>query len=131
MNNKYGKGKNDIPGLKEALGYSTGGIYSALDSSGYFERKPEGILLSQKGQQYLESKVLPQYSMYKIIGYAILFLAFVFIFQWFDWIYLKQYLVFPWYSDLSIVALGVILSFFMLRLKYLVFRRKKKVDNSI
>jgi hypothetical protein len=128
LNNKYGKGRNDVSEMKESLGYSTGGIYSALDSSGYFERKPDGILLSPKGEQYLESKVLPQYDIFKITGYTILFIAFVFIFQWFGWTYLKVYLVLPWYSDLGFIFLGTLLSFFMLRVKYLVFKRKKRIN---
>ena len=131
LNNKYGKGRNEVSELKENLGYSTGGIYSALDSSGYFERKPDGVLLTQKGEAYLKSKVLPQYDIFKIIGYAILFIGFVLIFQWYDWTYLKVYLVFPWYSDIGFVFLGVILSFFMLRMKYSVFKRKKKMKKQM
>lgn len=43
LNNKYDKDKNRIPWLKEKLGYSTGGIYNALDESGYFERTSDAI----------------------------------------------------------------------------------------
>jgi hypothetical protein len=126
LNNKYGKGKNDISELKDNLGYSTGGIYSALDSSGYFERKTTGIYLTQKGEAYLQKYVLPQYDIFKIIGYTISFIGFILIFQWFEYTYFKVFLFFPWYSDIGFVVLGVLLSFFMLRLKYYVFKKKKK-----
>ena len=126
LNNKYGNGRNEISELKEALGYSTGGIYSAIDSSGYFERKPDGILLTQRGKDYLKSNILPQYDIFKTIGYAMLFLGFLLIFQWLEWIYFGTYLVFPWYSDLGFVGIGILLSFLMLRMKYLLFKRKIK-----
>ncbi len=125
LNNKYGKRRNDISELKDNLGYSTGGIYSALDQSGYFERKPDGISLSSKGEAYLRKYVLPQYEILKIVGYAIMFIAFILILQWLYWTYLRIYLVFPWYSTVSFAALGVLLSFFMLRIRYAVTKRKK------
>jgi hypothetical protein len=34
---------------------------------------------------------------------------------------LKQYLIFPWYSNLGFVALGVILSFFYVEIEMLDF----------
>lgn len=128
LNNKYGKGKNEISELKDKLGYSTGGIYSAIDYSGYFERTPSSIFLSAKGEDYLKKYVMPQYDIFRMIGYCILFIGFLLIFQWFAWTYLKTTLLFPWYSDLGFIIFGIVLSFLMLRLKYLFFKRKIK-DN--
>jgi hypothetical protein len=130
LNNKYGKGKNDISELKGLLGYSTGGIYNALDDSGYFERTPNEIRLTEKGQKYLRSKVLPPYDIIRTIGYCLLFLGFVFAWQWFSWTYLKQYFVVPLYSFLPVIILGVFLTFFVLRSKYyLVKRRRIKLES--
>ena len=68
LNNKYGKEKNEIPELQEILNYSTGGIYGALDFSGYFQRSPVGIELTEKGKDYLTKKILPQYNAFNPFG---------------------------------------------------------------
>jgi hypothetical protein len=124
LNNKYGKGKNDISELKRVLSYSTGGIYSALDSSGYFERTPTEIKLTDKGQKYLKNRVLPPYETLKTVGYAILFLGAILTLQWVDYTYFNQYLVFPWYSNLSFIFLGTFMIFFILRMKYYLAKRR-------
>jgi hypothetical protein len=124
LNNKYGKGENDVAEMKKVLGYSTGGIYSALDSSGYFERTATEIRLTEKGQKYLKSKVLPPYDALKTVGYAILFLGFILTFQWFEWTYFGKYMVLPWYSNLSFIVLGIFMIFFILRAKYYIAKRK-------
>ena len=129
LNNKYGKGRNDIPALKEISGYSTGGIYSALDYSGFFERKQDGIQLTLKGEEYLKNKVLPQYDIFNTMGLIFIFLGFIFFLQWFYWTYLNNNFVLPWYSALSIVALGVFMRFFILRTKYFIVKKKKKVES--
>jgi phosphoglycerol transferase MdoB-like AlkP superfamily enzyme len=128
LNNKYDNGRNEISELKSILGYSTGGIYSALDSSGYFEKKTNGIILTEKGEDYLRSRILPQYDIFKILGYAFIFLGLVFTLQWWEWTYLETNLLFPWYTNVSIIALGIFLSFFILRAKYFMVKRNRKVE---
>jgi len=64
LNNKYGLGKKiKISKLKEFLGYSTGGLYNALDESGFFIRKGDGIALSASGETYAGKKLLGQIQM--------------------------------------------------------------------
>jgi len=128
LNNKYGKGRNDTPELKEILGYSTGGIYNALNESGFFERRTDGLHLTNKGEDYLRGRILPQYDIFKTMGLTFVFLGFVFYLQWFQWTYKQTNLVFPWYSALSIIALGIFMRFFILRTKYFLVKRRKKMD---
>ena len=129
LNNKYGHGKNEIAELKETLGYSTGGIYNAVDNSGYFERTVNGIQLTEKGKEYLDRKILPRYSDSKSVGNALMLLGFVFILQWVEWTYFQYTFVIPWYSGLTVLVGGIILRFFILRLYYLTVKRKKKMPS--
>jgi len=127
LNNKYGHGKNDIAELKETLGYSTGGIYSALDNSGYFERNANGIQLTEKGNGYLDHKIMPRYSDSKSIGNAFIILGFVFILQWVDWTFFQYAFIIPWWSGLTVLVGGIIIRFFILRLYYFAIKRRKKM----
>ena len=124
MNNKFGKGENDISKLRETLGYSPGGIYSAIESSGYFDKRTDGIFLTKEGEDYLKERILPPYDIFRLLGIAIIFISSILMVQWFEWTYLRTNLVFPWYSNLTFLALGLIL-LFMLRIKYMMAKRKK------
>ena len=125
LNNKYDKDKNQISWLKQNLGYSTGGLYNALDESGYFERTPKEIRLTQKGANYLNKHLLPQYTVFYPIGYFLIILGFVFLFQWYFWTYAQTISIVPWYSAIMIIATGIIIRFFFLRLAHLIMKRKK------
>ena len=127
LNNKYGKDKNEISTLKKILGYSTGGIYHALDNSGYFNKTPNEIQLTEKGEKYLNKKILPRYSIFNSIGNAFIILGFISILQWISWTYFQHAWINPWYSGLSLIVGGFILRFFILRLQYWVTNRKKKI----
>jgi hypothetical protein len=127
LNNKYGKGNNEIPALREILGYSVGGIYNALDSSGYFRRKPDRIELTIKGEEYLKNKILPQYSIINSVSNVLIVLGFVFLIQWIEWNYLDYPLILPWYSWLTLVGGGFFIRFFTLRLNYWFIKRRKEM----
>lgn len=127
LNNKYGKGRNEIPALKEILDYSTGGIYNALDYSGYFERKSDGIRLTEKGKGYLDRKILPQYRTFDSLGTFLMVMGFVFFVQWVQWAYIQIPIIIPWYSALILMAGGFFIKFFILRLYYLIIKRTKKM----
>jgi len=125
LNNKYDKDKNRISWLKEKLGYSTGGLYHALDNSGYFERKKEDIYLTEKGTNYLNKQILPQYTVFNPIGNLLIILGFVFLLQWYSWTYAHKPVVIPWYSALIAIALGILVRFLFLRLVHSIMKRKK------
>jgi hypothetical protein len=127
LNNKYGKGSYEIPELKEIVEYSTGGIYSALDYSGYFERTINGIQLTEKGLEYLKNKILPQFSMFYSLGNFLIILGFILLLQWIEWTYVQYPLILPWYSALSIIAFGFFIRFFILRLSYWIIQLRKKM----
>ena len=127
LNNKYGKGKNDIPELKEILGYSTGGIYSALDSSGHFERTPTGIKLTGKGEDYLKGRILPQFSIYTTLGDVLVLLGAVFLIQWIERAYLDYNMIFPWHFSFLLIGLGLFVRFFILRFYRFVIKRRKNM----
>jgi hypothetical protein len=128
LNNKHGKGKNEIPALKEILNYSTGGIYHALNNSGYFERTTEGIQLTEKGKKYLEKKILPRFTILHPIGNFLIFIGVAFLFDWFAWNYLSIALVAQWYSGIIGIVCGIIVRFYFLRLYYWIVKRTKKIS---
>jgi hypothetical protein len=116
FNNKYDKDKNKIPWLREKLGYSTGGLYNALDDSGYFDRKQDEINLTEKGIDYLNNHILPQYTIVYPICNAVIILGFVLLLQWYFWTYTKAAMIFPWYSALMIIAMGLTIRFLFMRM---------------
>jgi len=125
LNNKYDKDKNRIPWIKEKLGYSTGGLYHALDDSGYFERKKDEIHLTEKGTNYLNKQLLPQYTAFYPIGNFLIILGFVFLLQWYFWAYAQTTIIIPWYSAVIVIAAGILVRFFFLRLIHLIMKMKK------
>lgn len=129
LNNKYGKGKNEIPALKEMLEYSTGGIYGALNDSGYFERTLDEIRLTEKGETYLNKKILPRYDILRSTGNILIVIGAVFIFQWINWTYLQKVTIMPWHFGLIVLISGVVFRFLGLRIDYWVIKRKKKSVN--
>lgn len=131
LNNKYDKEKNRVPWLKERLGYSTGGLYSALDNSGYFERKNDEINLTERGISYLKKQILPQYNALNPMGNFLIVLGLVFLLQWYLWTYANTSMIFPWYTGAVTIATGIIVRFFFLRLGYWIIRNRKKEDKSI
>jgi len=127
LNNKFDKGKNDISVLKETLEYSTGGIYSALDSSGYFDRTISSIQLTEKGKEYLTSRILPQYSTFNSLGFLMIILGLVTLFQWAEWTYYGTAIIIPWYSAILMITMGFIVRFFVLRIYHQIIKRKKRM----
>jgi hypothetical protein len=127
LNNKYGKERNEIPALKEILGYSTGGIYNALDSSGYFERTVDGIRLTKQGKEYLNREILTPFKISNSVGDVLIFVGLVFLFQWIEWTYAHSSLIFPVWSALVAIAGGVFIRFFLLRLNYWFIKKSKRM----
>ena len=113
------------------LDYSTGGIYGALDNSGYFERTLDKIRLTEKGEEYLNKKILPHYDILRPIGNIIIIMSSVFILQWINWTYFQRATIMPWHCGLILLILGFVLRFLGLRLNYLIINKKKKDDISI
>jgi hypothetical protein len=125
FNNKYDKNKNKISWLKENLGYSTGGLYNALDNSGYFERKADEINLTQKGTNYLKTQILPKYTAFYPVGNFLIILGIVFLWQWLLWTYANTPVIIPWYSATMVIVGGTIIRFFLMRLNYWIMRNRK------
>lgn len=125
FNNKYDKDKNRMPWLKENLGYSTGGLYHALDNSGYFEKNKDEISLTEKGTNYLNKHILPQYTVFYPIGNLLIILGLVFLLQWYLWTYVNTLMIFQWYSAIMVIAGGIVVRFFLMRLSYWMMKRKK------
>lgn len=128
LNNRYGFGKKiEISKLKQFLDYSTGGLYHALDESGYFVRKGDEITLSDKGEKYVKNVVMKYYGAFNIIGYFLIFLGFVLTLQWYLLTYHKILLFLDWYSGLTIVAGGLAIRFALLPMIYWLLRIRKKI----
>jgi len=126
LNSKYGTGEARISRLKEALGYSTGGIYNALDESGFFDRKGDEIHLTIRGVEYAEKTLLPYFSAFNPIAYMLMFLGTLCILQWYLWS-LARTLIFDWRVGTILIVGGIVLRFFLLRLVFWAHKLKKQL----
>ena len=110
-------------------GYSSpGGIYDALNNSGYFDRTPTGVVLTEAGRKYLETEILSTYKIANTVSYAFMFFGAFLILQWADWTFAKNLIIIPWYSGLSVIVGGIAIRFFLIRFNYWFIRKTKKVS---
>jgi len=127
LHNKYEKDKIRMSFLKEKVGYrGPGGLYSAIDSSGYFDRKNDEITLTEKGVDYLNRKILPSYKVFNPIGNFLIILGLVFLMQCYFWTYLSSPLIISWYSAIIVVATGIVVRVFIMRVCYWIMKHSKK-----
>jgi hypothetical protein len=128
LNNRYDKGKNKISELEEIVGYSgPGGIYHALDSSGYFDRKGDEIKLTNLGTQYLNKKILKENQLTNTTGIALVVISLVLLFQYVQWTYFNHVVMISWWGFLPLLIGGLFIRFFTLRLQYWIIKRQKKM----
>jgi hypothetical protein len=127
LNEKYGGGKVRISALKETLGYSTGGIYNALDESGYFMRRGDVVTLSQSGQEYVKKQWIPYLQVVNPFSYFLIFIGSLLFMSWFLRTYYSIILVFGWYEGLLTIAVGLILRFAFSRIMYWFYKLRKKM----
>jgi hypothetical protein len=125
LHNRFSKEKIAISSLKRTVGYSTGGIYNAFES-GYLEKKNDEVYLTEKGRKYVEEHILERYTVFNPIGYFFIFLGFMLIFQWFQWTYTGEIMIFEWYVGVLIIGFGFFLRFFLMRLTYWFMKLKMK-----
>jgi hypothetical protein len=121
------KNKIKVADLKETVGYSTGGVYSAFESI-YLTKENDEIHLTEEGKEYFEDRILPRFDVYKSYGNVLIMLGLFFFAQWFEWTSLNVAVIPPWYSALMILGAGVFLRVFVLRLSYFIMKRRKKMD---
>jgi len=127
LHNKFEKDKIRMSFLKEKVGYhGPGGLYSAINSSGYFDKKNDEITLSQRGVGYLNRQILPQYKVFNTVGNLLIVLGLVFLLQWYFWTYLNNPLVIPWYSAIIFVATGIVVRVFFMRIGYWIMKHSRK-----
>jgi len=128
LNNKYGKGKNKISELEEIIGYSSpGGIYHALDNSGYFERNCDEIKLTELGKLFLNKEILKEHHLTKTIGNTLIIIALVLLYQWVMFTYFNHVAIISLYGVLPLLIGGLIIRFFMLRINYWLIRKQKQM----
>lgn len=110
-------------------GYSSpGGIYDAINNSGYFEKTVNGVVLTQSGRKYLETEILAPYKIANTVSYAFIFFGGFLIFQWAEWTYAKYSVIIPWYSGLGIIGGGLDIRFLLIRFNYWVIKKTKNVS---
>lgn len=127
LHNKYENDKIKMSFLKEKVGYhGPGGLYSAINFSGYFDRENDEITLTKKGVDYLNKQILPQYKVFNPVGNFMIILGLVFLLQWYFWTYLHTPWVTPWYSAITCVALGVFVRGFFMRVVYWIMKHSEK-----
>ena len=112
--------------FKEKAGYhSPGGFYSAIDSSGYFDRKNDEIALTQKGFDYLNREILQHYEVFNPIGNFLIVLGLVFLLQWYSWTYLSTPIVTTWYSAVMTIGIGIAVRVFSMRMVYWIMKHRR------
>lgn len=127
LNNKYGRStKYNISELKQFIGYSAGGIYNALDSSGFFVRNGSDITLSKKGKDYVKKELMHSFENFYPVSYFLVFLGVILLVHWYLYTYHGEYLVFEWNIGLAIVMSGLVLRFALPSLTYIGLIIKKK-----
>jgi len=128
LNNKYGLGtKIEISKLKQLLDYSQSGIYSALDESGYFDRKGDEIRLSEEGEKYVKKEIMPLYNPFKTIGYFFIFVGLVLILQWYLLAFYGITLFLNWYPGAALIVGGLIFRFALLPTDYWLLKVSRKI----
>lgn len=128
LNDKYGLGKRiRISKLKSLIGYSTGGVYNALDESEYFIRKGDEIRPSKEGEEYVKKKLLPYYKPLNIISYYIIFFGILLLVHWFLRTHYNIIIVFDWPVALSFIIVGLVIRFALLPLVYYILKATKKI----
>jgi len=128
LNNRYGLGKKiRISKLKQFLGYSTGGIYNALDESGHFIRKLDEITLSDKGERYVRKELLHQYRAFYPISYFLIFFGIVLIAHWYLYTFHNTFLLFDWIVGFSFIIVGLLIRLALLPFLYWFLKIRKRV----
>ena len=128
LNDRYGFSKKlDVSKLKEFIGYSAGGLYNALDESGYFHRKGDEISLSDKGEKYAKRELMRQYRNLYPLSYVFIFLGIILTAHWYLLQYRDVLLFFDWAVGASLIVCGLIVRFMMPALTLWFLRIFKKV----
>jgi hypothetical protein len=127
LHNQFSDDKIKVADLKKIIGYSPGGVYSALESK-YLERKNDEITLTEEGEAYAKSKLLSQFDTYKSVGTLAIAVGVIFILQWIDWTFSHITFLVQWYFAVAIIVLGVFLRFFVMRFSYFMMKRRKKIE---
>ena len=128
LHNSFSKDRMKVADLKRIVGYSTGGFYSALESSGYFTQENNKINLTQEGKEYVKDEISPRFDIFKSFGNYLFMLGFFFLAQWAFWTYLKVAMIPEWYWTLLIFGCAFFLRFLVLRFSYFMMKRRKKIE---
>lgn len=130
LNNEYGRSNEfNISELKRFIGYSQGGIYNALDNSGYFFRKGTTISLSQKGKNYVQKELMTPFKNFYSVSYLLLYLGLIFLIHWYLYTQFDIYLFFDWQVGVGLLIGGFLLRFTLPRLTYFALLLKKKFSS--
>lgn len=128
LNNRFGLGKKiQISKVKQFLGYSTGGLYNALDESGYFLRKGDDITLSKLGEEYVKKELMQPYKAFYPISYLFIFFGIILIAHWYLLTYHNILLRFDWITGFAFIIMGLFLRFALLPFVYWYLKLRKRV----
>ena len=127
LHNRFTKDKIKVADLKKTVGYGSGGAYSAFDSR-YLEKENEKIGLTEEGEEYVKDRILPQFDVYRSYGNVLIVLGVFFFVQWFEWTFLNVPVIPSWYFALIFVVLGFFLRSFILRFKFYIMKKRKKME---
>lgn len=130
LNDKYGRSSEfRISELKNFFSYSTGGIYGALDSSGFFIRNGSTIKLSEEGVEYAKKELIIPFKNFYSIAYLLVYLGLLLLLHWYLYIYMDFYLFFDWQVGFGLIIGGLLLRFALPRLTYIILILKKKFSS--
>ena len=126
LNDRFGFGKKiSVSKVKQYLGYSAGGVYNALDESGYLIRKGDDIFLSDQGKEYVRKELMQPYHVLHPIGYFFVFFGIILIAHWYLLTYHNFLLYFDWITGASFIIMGLFLRFALLPFLYWYKLREK------
>lgn len=128
LNDRYGLNKKlKASKLKEFLGYSTGGLYNALDESGYFERNKDEITLSEKGARYAKRELMRQFKAIYPIGYFLLLFGIILVGHWYLLTHHNILLFFDWTVGFSFILGGLLLRFALPAFVFWMLKIRRKI----
>jgi hypothetical protein len=127
LHTEFSKDKIKVADLKKTVGYGSGGAYSAFESR-YLEKINDEIRLTEEGIDYVKSRILPKFDIYKSYGNVIITISVFFFVQWLEWTYLNVAIIPGWYFALMLLILGIFLRFFVLRFDFFVMKKRKKME---
>jgi len=127
LKDKYG-GSFSKSELRRIIGYKRGGgIYDALEKSGFFVIDGDNISLNEEGKKYFQKVLMPPYQLIKSVGFFLVILGVIILAEWILPTYFNIFIVITSpIPGIIIISIGLFLDFGLLPTIYRLAIRKKR-----